>query len=86
MLNTIPGTDLSLPSPWDLLQAGLTSRDWVADYVIWIRAHHGEAALLDWWQAGCPQWTKPPAPPADTGVMRQGWGRTQWATGRHYRV
>lgn len=85
MINTIPGTDHSLPSPWDLLQAGLTSRDWAADTARWITTHHGEAACLTWWEAGCPRWTEPEPLPADQGIMREGWGRTHWAGRRRFR-
>lgn len=80
MINTIPGTDYRLPSPWDLIQAGpgITSRDWLA-------RTYGQAAVLSWEACGCPRWAEPPAPAADQGIMREGWGRTRWAGRRHLR-
>lgn len=80
MINTIPGTDYRLPSPWALIQAGpgFTSRDWLA-------RTYGPAAVEAWEAAGQPRWVEPPAPPADQGVMREGWGRTRWAGRRRLR-
>lgn len=77
MLISIPGTTLALPSPWDLLQAGLTSRDWIA-------RHHGPEGLAAWEAAGCPDWVGSDDTPADQGVIRTGWARTRYA--KRYRV
>ena len=80
MINTIPGTDYRLPSPWALIQAGprFTSRDWLAQT-------YGPAAVLAWEIAGEPRWQEPEPMPADQGVMREGWGRTRWAGRRRFR-
>lgn len=79
MINTIPGTDCALPTPWDLLQSeALTGLPEYEACALWIRAHHGEAAALAWWEAGCPRWAAPPAPPADQGVIRRSWHRGRY--------
>lgn len=78
MLNTIPGTDYRLPSPWALIQSGLTSRDWLLKT-------YGRIAVLAWEAAGCPDWAEPEPMPADQGIMREGWGRTRWAGRRRFR-
>lgn len=76
MINTIPGTNgASLPTDWDLIQAGLSDLDWQAAYARWITSHHGEAATLAWREAGCPSRMEPPTPPADQGVIRRSWKR-----------
>lgn len=79
MINTIPGTNYMLPSPWALIQAGpgITSRDWLAQT-------YGPAAVEAWVAAGQPRWVEPEPLPADQGIMREGWGRTRWA-GPHSR-
>ena len=78
MINTIPGTDYMLPSPWSLIRSGLTSRDWLA-------RTYGPAAVLAWEIAGCPDWAEPEPMPTDQGIMRDGWGRTRWAGRRRFR-
>jgi hypothetical protein len=80
MINTIPGTDYRIPSPWDLMQAGpgITSRDWLA-------LTYGLAAVTAWTACGCPAWTEPEPVPTDRGIMREGWGWTRWAGRRRFR-
>jgi hypothetical protein len=66
--NTIPNTGTPLPTPWDLLQAGLCTGDF-------IRSRHGEQAYQDWLDAGSPVFTEP-APDwlaEDMGIVRRGW-------------
>jgi hypothetical protein len=67
MINQIPGTDLLLPSVWQLLRTGLSPREWIAK-------HYGRDAVHAWEAAGRPEWVDPfEAPPSDQGVVRRGW-------------
>jgi hypothetical protein len=64
----IPGTDLPLPTPWDLMQAGLST----GDYIL---SRHGEQAHQAWLESGAPTYTEPSTDWAaeDLGIMRRGW-------------
>jgi hypothetical protein len=66
--NTIPNTSTPLPTPWDLLQAGLSTGDF-------IRSRHGEQAYLDWLADGSPVFiaTEPDGVAEDMGIVRRGW-------------
>ncbi len=61
--NSIP-----LPTPWDLLQAGLSTGDY-------IRSRHGEQVYQDWLDGGAPVFTEPDPDwlAEDMGIMRRGW-------------